>query len=34
MVGFGILHVVGGYMLHHTPSIRSIETATTAIGGD
>src|SRR5216684_6689339 len=34
LAGFGILHVVGGYMLHHAPSIRPIETATTAIRGD
>jgi hypothetical protein len=34
LAGFGILHVVGGYMLHHAPSIRPIETATTAIHGD
>jgi hypothetical protein len=34
LAGFGILHVVGGYMLHDAPSIRSIETATTAIHGD
>lgn len=34
LAGFGILHVVGGYMLHHVPSIRPIETATTAIHGD
>jgi hypothetical protein len=34
LAGFGILHVVGGYMLHHTPSLRPAETATTAIDGD
>jgi hypothetical protein len=34
LAGFGILHVVGGYMLHHAPSIRPIETATTAIHGE
>jgi hypothetical protein len=34
LAGFGILHVVGGYMLHHAPSIRPIETATMAIHGD
>jgi hypothetical protein len=34
LVGFGILHVVAGYMLHHGPSIRPIETATTGIEGD
>ena len=34
LAGFGILHVVGGYMLHHAPSIRPIETATTAIHSD
>jgi hypothetical protein len=34
LAGFGILHVVGGYMLHHAPSIRPIETAPTAIHGD
>jgi hypothetical protein len=34
LAGFGILHVAGGYMLHHAPSIRPIETATTAIHGD
>jgi hypothetical protein len=34
LAGFGILHVVGGYMLYHAPSIRPIETATTAIHGD
>jgi hypothetical protein len=28
------LHVVAGYMLHHAPSIRPIELATTAIHGD
>ena len=31
LAGFGILHVVGGYMLHHAPGIRPIETATAAI---
>jgi hypothetical protein len=34
LAGFGIFHVAGGYMLHHAPSIRPIETATTAIQGD
>jgi hypothetical protein len=34
LAGFGILHVVGGYMLHHAPSIRPIELATTTIHGD
>jgi hypothetical protein len=34
LAGFGILHVVGGYMLHHAPSIRPIETAAMAIGSD
>jgi hypothetical protein len=34
LAGFGILHVVAGYMLHHAPSIRPIELATTAIHGD
>lgn len=34
LAGFGILHVVGGYMLNHVSSIRPIETATTAIHGD
>jgi len=34
LAGFGILHVVEGYMLHHALSIRPIETATTAIHGD
>jgi hypothetical protein len=34
LVGFGILHVVGEYTLHHAPSIRPIETATAAIHGD
>jgi hypothetical protein len=34
LAGFGILHVVGAYMLHHALSIRPIETATTAIHGD
>jgi hypothetical protein len=34
LAGFGILHVVGGYVLHHAPSIRLVETATTAIHGD
>jgi hypothetical protein len=34
LAGFGILHVVGGYMLHHAPGIRPIELATTAIHGD
>jgi len=34
LAGFGISHVVGGYMLHHAPSIQPIETVTTAIGGD
>jgi hypothetical protein len=34
LAGFGILHVVGGCMLHHAPSIRPIETATTAIHDD
>jgi hypothetical protein len=34
LAGFGILHVVGGYMLHHTPSIRPVKTAATAIRGD
>jgi hypothetical protein len=34
LAGFGILHVVGGYMLHHGPSIPPIETAATAVGGD
>jgi hypothetical protein len=34
LAGFGILHVAGGYMLHHAPNIRPIETATTAIQGD
>jgi hypothetical protein len=34
LAGFGILHVVGGYMLNHVSSIQPIETATTAIHGD
>jgi hypothetical protein len=34
LAGFGIFHVVGAYMLHHAPSIRPIETATTATHGD
>jgi hypothetical protein len=34
LAGFGLLHVVGGYMLDHAPSIRPIETATIAIDGD
>jgi hypothetical protein len=34
LAGFGILHIVGAYMLHHAPSIRPIETATMAIDGD
>ena len=34
LAGFGILHVVGAYMLDHAPSIRPIETATAAIDGD
>ena len=34
LAGFGIFHVAGGYILHHAPSIRPIETATTAIQGD
>jgi hypothetical protein len=27
LAGFGILHVVGAYMLHHAQSIRPVETA-------
>lgn len=34
LAGFGILHIIGGYMLHHAPSIRPIKTAATAIHGD
>lgn len=34
LAGFGIFHVVGGYMLHHALRFRPIETATTAIQGD
>jgi hypothetical protein len=34
LAGFGIFHVVGGYMLHHAARFRPIETATTAIQGD
>lgn len=34
LAGFGILHIVGGYMRHHAPSIRPIETAAMAIRGD
>jgi hypothetical protein len=34
LVGFGILHLVGGYMLDHAPSIRPIETAAIAIDRD
>ena len=34
LAGFGILHVVGAYMLHHAPNIRPIETATMAADGD
>lgn len=34
LAGFGILHVVGAYMLRHAPSIRPIETATMASDGD
>jgi hypothetical protein len=34
LASFGILHVVGGYMLHHAPSIRPIKTTTTPIYGD
>jgi hypothetical protein len=32
LAGFGILHVVGGCMLHHAPGTRPFETA--AIRGD
>jgi hypothetical protein len=34
LVGFGVLHLVGGYMLDHATSIRPIETAAIAIGRD
>jgi hypothetical protein len=34
LAGFGILHVVGGYVLHHAPSIRLVETPATTIYGD
>ncbi|QIG91234.1 MULTISPECIES: hypothetical protein [unclassified Bradyrhizobium] len=34
LAGFGIFHVVGGYMLHRALNILPIETATTAIEGD
>jgi hypothetical protein len=34
LAGFGILHVVGGYVLHHASSIRPIEMAARAIHGD
>ena len=34
LAGFGILHLVGGYVLDHAPSVRPIETATIAIDGD
>lgn len=34
LAGFGILHLIGAYMLHHAPSIRPIETAVAAIHGD
>jgi hypothetical protein len=34
LAGFGILHVVGGYMLLHAPGIQPIELAATAIHGD
>jgi hypothetical protein len=34
LAGFGILHVVAGYMLHHAPGIQPIETAIPAIHGD
>ena len=34
LAGFGILHLVGGYVLHHATSIRPIETAAMAIHGD
>jgi hypothetical protein len=34
LAGFGILHVVGGHMLLHAPSIRPIETAAMATDGD
>jgi hypothetical protein len=34
LAGFGILHLVGGYMLDHAPSIHPIETAAIAIDRD
>ncbi len=34
LAGFGILHLVGGYVLDHALSVRPIETATIAIDGD
>jgi hypothetical protein len=34
LAGFGICHVVGGYMLNHALSARPIETAMAAIHGD
>lgn len=34
LAGFGILHVVGGVMLHQARGTRPIETAAMAIGSD